>query len=104
MPVSGTIARAPKGLLMVWVAATALPSPSATVTWVVWGELAAVTQAPCARARVMSIPARRAAAYSGAMRRPTGTSTKVGSPVAAARSAKAILRASAIRWKPSTVP
>ena len=38
MPVSGTIAREPNRLLIVCVAATTLPSPSATVMCVVCAE------------------------------------------------------------------
>ena len=61
MPVPGTIAFAPKRLLIVCVAPTTLPSASATVTWVVWGA-PAPTPAVCAPALPMSIAPRRAAA------------------------------------------
>ena len=104
MPVSGTIAREPNRLLIVWVAATTLPSPSATVRCVVCAEPAGPTPEPNVPALPMSMSARRAAAYSLAIRRATGTSMNAGSPVAAVRSANAILSASASRWMPSTVP
>ena len=104
MPVPGTIAVEPNRLLIVCVAATTLPSPSATVTCVVCGEPPARRRRPARRPCAMSMSARRAAAYSLAIRRATGTSTKAGSPVAAVRSAKAIFSASASRWMPSTVP
>ena len=62
MPVPGAIAREPNRLLMVWVAATTLPSASATVRCVVWTEPADATPAPWACALPMSICARRVVA------------------------------------------
>ena len=57
----GTVAFDPKRLLIVWVAATTLPSPSATVTWVVWGAACRGTPAPYAVAFARSMSRRRAA-------------------------------------------
>src|SRR5262245_51791275 len=60
-PVPGTVAFEPKVASIVCVAATTLPSPSATVTWVVCGDVDTGTPAGCTPVRARSIALRRAA-------------------------------------------
>ena len=62
MPVPGTMKRAPKELLIVWVLATTLPLPSATVRCVVCEPCAGETPGPQASARRRSMRERRSVA------------------------------------------